>query len=126
MPSTGTREVTDLLGRFKWLVQSPLRSGLIRYLHSRTHEAFSVEGFMQRFGRLQQDVENCLRKLVAFGIARRAPGTPAQYEAARPGDPAAARLLDGFLAEQGVVNLEYELKPNQPEPHPVAGAPSQL
>ena len=22
--------------------------------------------------------------------------------------------------------LEYELKPNQPEPHPVAGAPSQL
>jgi len=81
---------------------------------------------MQRFGRLQQDVENCLRKLVAFGIARRAPGTPAQYEAARPGDSAAARLLDGFLAEQGVVNLEYELKPNQPEPRPVARAPSQL
>ncbi|MBD95816.1 MAG: hypothetical protein CL482_16405 [Acidobacteria bacterium] len=61
---------------------------------------------MQRFGRLQQDVENCLRKLVAFGIARRAPGTPAQYEAARPGDSAAARLLDGFLAEQAVVNHE--------------------
>ena len=61
---------------------------------------------MQRFGRLQQDVENCLRKLVAFGIARRAPGTPAQYEAARPGDSAAPRLLDGFLAEQAVVNHE--------------------
>ena len=106
LPSTGTREVTDLPGRFKWLVQSPLRSGLIRYLHSRTSEAFSVEGFMQRFGRLQQDVENCLRELVAFGIARRAPGTPARYEAARPGDPAAARLLDGFLAEQGVVSHE--------------------
>ena len=35
-------------------------------------------------------------------------------------------VLDGFLAEQGVVNLEYELKPNQPEPRPVARAPSQL
>ena len=53
---------------------SPLRSGLIRYLHSRTSDAFSVEGFMQRFGKLQQDVENCLRELVAFGVARRASG----------------------------------------------------
>ena len=70
--STGTQEVTDLPSRFKWLVQSPLRSGLIRYLHSRTKEAFSVEGFMQRFGKLQQDVENCLRALVAFGV----PGGP--------------------------------------------------
>jgi hypothetical protein len=105
-PSTGTREVTDLPGRFKWLVQSPLRSGLIRYLHSRTSDAFSVEGFMQRFGRLQQDVEAYLRELVAFGVARRALGTPGRYEAARPGDPAAARLLAGFLAEQGVVSSE--------------------
>ncbi|MDA1091707.1 MAG: sigma-54 dependent transcriptional regulator [Acidobacteria bacterium] len=104
--SRGTPDVTDLEGRFKWLVQSPLRSGLIRYLHSRTDEAFSVEGCMQRFGKLQQDVENCLRELVAFGVARRALGTPARYEAARPGDPAAARLLNGFLAEQGVVSHE--------------------
>jgi len=73
-PSTGTREATDLPGRFKWLVQSPFRSDLIRYLHSRTSDAFSVEGFMQRFGKLQQDVENCLRELVAFGVARRASG----------------------------------------------------
>ena len=83
LPSTGTREVTDLPGRFKWLVQSPLRSGLIRYLHSRTSEAFSVEGFMQRFGRLQQDVENCLRELVAFEVARRAPGTGLRGDPAR-------------------------------------------
>ena len=80
-PSTGTREVTDLPGRFKWLVQSPLRSGLIRYLHSRTSDAFSVEGFMQRFGKLQQDVENCLRELVAPGerpVLRRAMRRPVQ------------------------------------------------
>ena len=61
---------------------------------------------MQRFGRLQQDVENCLRELVAFGVARRAPGTPSRYEAARPGDRAACRLLDGFLGQQGLVSDE--------------------
>ena len=101
-----TREETDLPGRFTWLVQSPLRSGLVRFLHSRASDAFSVEAFMQRFGRLQQDVENCLRELVTFGVARRAPGTPLRYQAARPGDPAASRLLDEFLAHQGVVNSE--------------------
>ena len=61
---------------------------------------------MQRFGRLQQDVENCLRELVAFGVARRAAGAPLRYEAARPGDVAACRLLDGFLAQQGAVTSE--------------------
>ena len=99
-------EESDLAARFRWLVQSPLRSGLIRFLHSRSNEAFGVEAFMQRFGRLQQDVENCLRALVGFGVARRAPGSPARYEAARPGDPAACRLLDAFLGEQGAVTHE--------------------
>ena len=61
---------------------------------------------MQRFGRLQQDVENCLRELVAFGVAGRVEGTPPRYEAARPGDPTACRLLDEFLAQQGVVSSE--------------------
>jgi transcriptional regulator with PAS, ATPase and Fis domain len=105
-PPGRRRDESDLPGRFKWLVQSPLRSGLIRFLHSRTSEAFGVEAFMQRFGRLQQDVENCLRELVAFGVARRAPGIPSRYEAARPGDRAATRLLDEFLAEQGFESHE--------------------
>ena len=101
-----TRTETDLPARFTWLVQSPLRSGLVRFLHSRASDAFSVEAFMQRFGRLQQDVENCLRELVAFGVAGRVEGTPPRYEAARPGDPTACRLLDEFLAQQGVVSSE--------------------
>ena len=105
-PPARRREEMDLPARFRWLVQSPLRSGLVRFLHSRSNEAFGVEGFMQRFGRLQQDVENCLRELVAFGIAKRAPGTPSRYEAARPGDRAACRLLDAFLGQQGVVSDE--------------------
>ena len=100
------RDETDLSARFKWLVQSPLRAALIRFLHSRSNEAFGVEALMQRLGRLQQDVENCLRELVAFGVAKRAAGTPARYEAARPGDLAACRLLDGFLGQQEFVSSE--------------------
>ena len=106
LPAPAGREDGDLPARFKWLVQSPLRSGLIRFLHSRPTDAFGVDAFMQRFGRLRQDVENCLRELVGFGVARRAPGTPARYEAARPGDPPTCRLLDAFLGEQGVVTHE--------------------
>ena len=33
----------DLQARFKTLVLSPLRSGLIRFLHSRQHESFDTE-----------------------------------------------------------------------------------
>jgi len=99
-------EEIDLPARFKWLVQSPLRGGLVRFLHSRAHEAFGLEAFMQRFGRLQQDVENCMRELVTFGVAKRAPGAPLRYEATRPSDVAACRLLDDFLALQGAVTNE--------------------
>ncbi len=105
-PPTRRREELDLPASFKWLVQSPLRSGLVRFLHSRTNEAFGVAALMQRFGRLQQDVENCLRELVAFGVARRAPGTRSRYEATRPGDVAVCRLLDRFLAQQEAVSSE--------------------
>lgn len=99
-------EEIDLPARFKWLVQSSLRAGLVRFLHSRAPEAVGLEAFMQRFGRLQQDVENCLRELVTFGVAKRAPGTPLRYEATRPGDVVACRLLDDFLALQGAVTNE--------------------
>ena len=105
-PPTRRREEADLPARFKWLVQSPLRSGLIRFLHSRTNEAFGVEVLMRRFGRLQQDVENCLRELIAFEVARRAPGTGLRYEATRPGDGVALRLLEEFLARPGAISSE--------------------
>ena len=103
---TRRREEADLPARFRWLVQSPLRSGLVRFLHSRTNEAFGVEVLMRRFGRLQLDVENCLRELIAFGVARRAPGTGLRYEATQLADGIARRLLDEFLAQPGAVSSE--------------------
>ena len=105
-PPTRRRQEADLPARFKWLVQSPLRAGLVRFLHSRTDEAFDVEVLMQRFGRLQQDVENCVRELVAFDVARRAPGTGFRYKATRPGDGITRRLLDEFLAQPVAVSSE--------------------
>ncbi len=99
-------EEADLPARFRWLVQSPLRSGLIRFLHSRTNEAFGVQVLMGRFGRLQQDIENCLRELIAFEVARRAPGTGLRYEATQPRDGNAGRLLEEFLARPGTVSSE--------------------
>ena len=104
-PPTGREEI-DVPDRFKRLVQSPLRSGLIRFLHSRTNETFGVETLMQRFGRLHQDVENCVRELVGFEVARRAPGTRLRYEAAQPGNGIARRLLVEFLEQPGTVSSE--------------------
>ena len=65
--ATRTHESTDPDTRFKSLVQSPLRAGLLRYLSSRPDESFDVESLMQTFGRLRLDVENCIRELVDFG-----------------------------------------------------------
>ena len=52
---------------------------------------------MQTFGRLRLDVENCIRELVGFGVARGLPGTPVRYTAARPDSPGIEKLLDRFL-----------------------------
>ena len=64
-----TAEPGDLDLRFRSLVQSPLRAGLLRYLSSRPDEGFDVESLMQTFGRLKLDVDNCVRELVDFGVA---------------------------------------------------------
>src|SRR5476651_2074554 len=94
--STKTAEPADLDLRFRSLVQSPLRAGLLRYLSARPEETFDVESLMQTFGRLKLDVENCIRELVDYGVARMIPGTPPRYQAHRPANEAAADLLDGF------------------------------
>ena len=59
----------DAEARFRTLVQSPLRAGLLRYLNSRQDESFDVESLMQTFGRLRLDVENwgMSRPLLKFG-----------------------------------------------------------
>src|SRR5436190_22056111 len=78
-------EPGDLDLRFRSLVQSPLRAGLLRYLSARPDEGFDVEALMQTFGRLKLDVDNCVRELVDFGVASVVPGSsPPRYIAERP------------------------------------------
>src|SRR5919199_1101751 len=79
----------ELETRFRTLVQSPLRAGILRYLSARPAESFDVESLMQTFGRLKLDVENCVRELVDFGVAEQLPGNPTRYAAKRP-----AALMD--------------------------------
>src|SRR5215470_8367415 len=99
-------ESTDLDTRFRTLVQSPLRAGILRYLNSRPEESFDVETLMQTFGRLRLDVENCVRELVDFGVVVTLPGNPPQYSAARPANSAIAGLLDTFLERRAAVSTE--------------------
>ena len=97
---------SDLETRFRSLVQSPLRAGLLRYLSARAEESFDVESLMQTFGRLRLDVENCVRELADFGVASAVPGNPVRYLAARPTDEALAELLDHFLERRATVSTE--------------------
>src|SRR2546428_12537318 len=91
-------EPADLETRFRGLVQSPLRAGLLRYLNASPEESFDVESLMQTFGRLRLDVDNCVRELVDFGVAQVVPGSnPGRYMAERPATDALGDLLDHFL-----------------------------
>ncbi|MGE0704909.1 MAG: sigma 54-interacting transcriptional regulator, partial [Vicinamibacterales bacterium] len=97
----------DLDARFRTLVQSPLRAGILRYLHSRDREAFDVDALMQTFGRLRMDVENCVRELVDFGVARVVPGSQQpKYTAVRPPAAPVGDLLDTFLERRADVSTE--------------------
>jgi DNA-binding NtrC family response regulator len=103
---TRPAESSDLDARFRTLVQSPLRAGILRYTHSRPQEAFDIESLMQTFGRLRLDVENCVRELADFGVIRVVPGSPPQYTADRPADPVRAEALDHFLERRAAVSTE--------------------
>src|SRR5512134_1076168 len=89
--------------RFRSLVQSPLRAGLLRFLAARPGEAFDVESLMATFGRMRLDIENCLRELVEFGIVGRNGG---QFSAIRPENDTLNRLLDTFLERRADISLE--------------------
>jgi DNA-binding NtrC family response regulator len=104
--TTRQADPTDLDARFRSLVQSPLRAGILRYLSARPDEGFDIESLMQTFGRLRLDVEACLRELVDFGVARHLPGNPPRFFAHRPAPEAAADLLDGFLERRAAVSTE--------------------
>src|SRR5213083_462796 len=97
---------SDPDARFRTLVQSPLRAGLLRYLSARPEESFDVEALMQTFGRLRLDVENCVKELADFGVAQTVPGQPVGYMAVRPDSDAVADLLDHFLERRATVSTE--------------------
>ena len=107
-PSATTRPDTapDVEARFRALVQSPLRAGLLRFLSARPEESFDVEVMMSAFGRMRLDIDNCLNELVEFGVARRVPGTPARFGAQRPERDAVAQLLDAFLERRATISTE--------------------
>ncbi len=86
--------------RFKALVQSPLRAGLLRYLCSKPHDAFEHDMLMQVFGRIRVDVDNCLRELVNSGLVRTHQNQPETFQAVVPADPDMIRLLEEFLADK--------------------------
>jgi DNA-binding NtrC family response regulator len=100
-------EPTDIEGRFQSLVQSPLRAALLRFLCARPDEAFDVEGLMQTFGRMRLDIENCIRELVAFGVAQRvAGGGSPRYAFVAPDHEGLRELLDDFLERRATVTHE--------------------
>ena len=80
--------------------------GILRYLNSRPEDSFDGDSLMQTFGRLRMDVENCIRELVDFGVARVIPGSPPRYTAARPTHEVVADLLDRFLERRAAVSTE--------------------
>ncbi len=96
----------SLEARFKSLVQSPLRAGILRYLSARPEESFDVESLMTTFGRMRLDIDNCVDELVDFGVVRRLPGPPQRYIAVRPEREAVARLLDAFLERRAAISTE--------------------
>jgi DNA-binding NtrC family response regulator len=104
--ATRTAEPADYETRFRSLVQSPLRAGILRYLSARPDESFDVESLMQTFGRLKLDVENCVRELADFGVAQIIPGNPPRYMADRPTNDTVLDLLDHFLERRAAVSTE--------------------
>jgi transcriptional regulator with GAF, ATPase, and Fis domain len=103
--TSGGKTEADLEARFRGLVQSPLRAGILRFLSARPDEAFETESLMQTFGRMRLDVDNCLRELVDFGVVARNAGEPAGFQVARPEGPIAT-LLDNFLERRANVGVE--------------------
>lgn len=104
--ATSARQEVDLDARFRALVQSPLRAGILRFLSARPDERYDIESLMQTFGRMRLDVENCVGELVEFGVVARIDGDPPTYAADRPPGEDAATLLDTFLERRAAVGIE--------------------
>jgi transcriptional regulator with PAS, ATPase and Fis domain len=98
--------VADVEGRFRTLVQSPLRAGILRFLSARPDDSFDVEALMTTFGRLRLDVDNCVKELVDFGVVAPTPADPSRYAIVLNVDDDRRRLLDTFLERRATVSME--------------------
>jgi DNA-binding NtrC family response regulator len=96
----------DVETRFKGLVQSPLRAGILRFLCARPEESFDTDVIMQTFGRMRLDVDNCIDELVQFGVIKKYPGDPPRFGAVKPDNADVAKQLETFL--EGRANLGIE------------------
>src|SRR3954469_5344612 len=99
----------EVTARFQGLVQSPLRAAILRFMCARPEETFDVEALMQTFGRMRLDVENCVRELAAFGIAKKtatAGGGAPKYGFVQPEGDVIHDLLDEFLERRATVSSE--------------------
>ena len=95
----------DLEGRFRTLVQSPLRAGLLRFLAARPDEAHDIDGLMAAFGRMRLDVANCVRELMDFGVVKRLGGDPLRYQFHRATGPLEP-LVSAFLQHRAATSTE--------------------
>src|SRR5919112_1068290 len=97
----------EVTARFQGLVQSPLRAAILRFMCARPEETFDVEALMQTFGRMRLDVENCVRELAGFGIAKKIAGAGApKYGFVQPDNDVLHDLLDEFLERRATVSSE--------------------
>jgi DNA-binding NtrC family response regulator len=94
--------------RFRALVQSPLRAGLLRYLHSQPESSFPADALTQAFGRLRLDIEHGLRELQECGLVRELAGEPPRFAADRDGAGPFAASLVPFLSRHDTLTLEEQ------------------
>ena len=102
----GDAPLDPVEARFRSVVQSPLRAGLLRFLNARPQESFDVESLMATFGRMRLDVDNCLNELIEVGVTRRLSGSPSRYASMRPERAVVAQLLDAFLERRAAISNE--------------------
>ncbi len=111
LPSTSVSDdglLSSAAQRFQWLVGSPLRAELLRYLHARRDQSFELETLTGTLGCLRVDAERCLDSLISASLVQRVQPGGNRFTAARPSDPATARALTQFLAapETGASRVE--------------------
>src|SRR6478752_4128749 len=96
----------DTEARFRTLVQSPLRAGLLRLLAAHPDDTYDTEALMAAFGRLRLDVQSCIGELVDFGLARRLSGDPPRFTFSKPSNSDVWALVASFLEGRATVSSE--------------------